>query len=319
MTAINGDTNGAASGPSWSEFCEQHAATAAEEFAKAFRSFIVDHPHLDRPSACQDFANKFVEFFLEHFEAQTLLKHLTNRTISSPTKSPKRVLHRTPALGHHRSHTFDGVDLVNVNREGGPDLFMTVRDIDINGHHATNHLPNSSPKHSKSLLRRLSFRGFQGIRNTVNKPFRQLFKQHSDDGDFSSSSHFNSPNSMNRISRLINKNDKPEKTKLTKMFVECLREGVVNQLIGEDSQGRTRWEKCRLVLMKATGGHMLEFYTPPKVTFIDASVLNSSMFLAVVNSISVGRRFCVQSSTQSYWYLFLRFHFCRFDKTYIKQ
>ena len=71
------------------------------------------------------------------------------------------------------------------------------------------------------------------------------------------------------------------------MFVECLREGVVNQLIGEDSQGRTRWEKCRLVLMKATGGHMLEFYTPPKVTLIDASVPNNSEFLAVANSSSV--------------------------------
>ncbi len=256
--------NGAASSPSWTEFCEQHAATAADDFAKSFRSFLTDHPHLDRPSACQDFANKFIEFFIEHFEAQTLRKNLNGRSISSPTKSPKKALHkRTPGLGHHRSHTFDGVDLVNC---GEPDLFLTVQEIDRSRHQAgSNHVSHSSPRHSKSLLRRLSFRGFQGFRNTVNKPFRQLFKQHSDDGDLSLSSQFSQSNNTNRTSRLMNKNDKPEKTKLRKVFVEYLREGVVNQLVGEDENGRTVWEKCRLVLMKATGGHMLEFYTPPKV------------------------------------------------------
>ena len=45
-----------------------------------------------------------------------------------------------------------------------------------------------------------------------------------------------------------------------------LKEGVLNQLIGEDSTGKSKWEKVKLVLLETSGGHMLEFYTPPKVS-----------------------------------------------------
>ncbi len=211
--------------------------------------YILDHAHLDRPGVCQDFASKFVELFLEHFEAQTVLKHLTSRSASaSPIKSPKKsTKNRAPGLSHHRSHTIDGMDMITVNRSGTGDLFM--HDLDIRGN-PRNHGNHS--KHSKSLLRRLSFRGFQGFRNTMHKPFRQLFKQHSDESDLSTS-HFE------------RRNHKTDKSKLTKIYVECRKESVVHLLSGEDCNGHTQWEKCRLVLLKTTGGHMLEFYTPPKV------------------------------------------------------
>ena len=29
--------------------------------------------------------------------------------------------------------------------------------------------------------------------------------------------------------------------------------------------GNSSWEKCKLLLVKAAGGHMLQFYAPPKV------------------------------------------------------
>uniref|UniRef100_A0A8D8ZNM8 SH2B adapter protein 2 n=2 Tax=Cacopsylla melanoneura TaxID=428564 RepID=A0A8D8ZNM8_9HEMI len=54
------------------------------------------------------------------------------------------------------------------------------------------------------------------------------------------------------------------KTKLSKIVVECRKEGVVNYLVGENTDGTQKWEKCRLALVKTVGGYMLEFYSPPK-------------------------------------------------------
>lgn len=59
------------------------------------------------------------------------------------------------------------------------------------------------------------------------------------------------------------------KTKLAKIVVECRKEGIVNNLTAESldsTTGTQKWEKCRLALVKAVGGYMLEFYTPPKST-----------------------------------------------------
>lgn len=57
------------------------------------------------------------------------------------------------------------------------------------------------------------------------------------------------------------------KTKLAKIVVECRKEGIVNYSTPESLDqpgGPPKWEKCRLQLVKATGGYMLEFYSPPK-------------------------------------------------------
>lgn len=88
-----------------------------------------------------------------------------------------------------------------------------------------------SPKvHHKPFFRRLSFKG---LKKTFNR-------QHSDEVELSG--------------------NKQNKMKLAKIVVECRKEGPVNLLIPETD----KWEKCRLVLVKATGGYMLEFYLPPK-------------------------------------------------------
>lgn len=61
-----------------------------------------------------------------------------------------------------------------------------------------------------------------------------------------------------------NKHDKNSKGKLSKILVECQKEGTVHYLSGEHLDGTQKWEKCRLCLVKAVGGYMLEFYSPPK-------------------------------------------------------
>ncbi|GBM87307.1 hypothetical protein AVEN_234760-1, partial [Araneus ventricosus] len=71
--------------------------------------------------------------------------------------------------------------------------------------------------------------------------------------------------------------DKHEKTKLAKIIVECIREGMVSYLTGDYLDGRQKWEKCRLVLVKTTGGYMLEFYSPPKVLSWQNASLNTEI------------------------------------------
>ncbi|XP_064549255.1 SH2B adapter protein 2 isoform X1 [Drosophila montana] len=99
----------------------------------------------------------------------------------------------------------------------------------------------------KSLLRRLSFKG---LRKGKKLFFLQaFFHKNSDDVDGVGSSKQSS------------------KTKLAKIVVECRKEGIVNNLTAESldqTTGTQKWEKCRLALVKAVGGYMLEFYTPPK-------------------------------------------------------
>lgn len=53
----------------------------------------------------------------------------------------------------------------------------------------------------------------------------------------------------------------------TKLTTTVKREGVMRYLMNLDSGVNTEdffWQKCRVVLFKAPGGYMLEFYTPPK-------------------------------------------------------
>ncbi|XP_071094254.1 SH2B adapter protein 2-like isoform X2 [Haliotis cracherodii] len=112
------------------------------------------------------------------------------------------------------------------------------------------HLEEASPskKTHKSLLRRLSFKNIRRGR---------LFKQSSDELDVSDNNH----------RKHKHKHEKSKQGKLTSKSegqIELKKEGVVNVLSGEDSKGKSKWERTRLVLLKTTGGYLLEFYSPPK-------------------------------------------------------
>ncbi|XP_030758098.1 SH2B adapter protein 1 isoform X2 [Sitophilus oryzae] len=94
-----------------------------------------------------------------------------------------------------------------------------------------------SPKMThKPFFRRLSFK--------MLRKSKDIFHKHSDDDSISHN-----------------------KTKLAKIVVECRKEGIVDYTTPEcldQPSGTPKWEKCRLQLVKATGGYMLEFYSPPK-------------------------------------------------------
>ncbi|XP_015760293.1 PREDICTED: SH2B adapter protein 1-like [Acropora digitifera] len=70
--------------------------------------------------------------------------------------------------------------------------------------------------------------------------------------------------------------DKPTTSQETKQLTTAIkREGVMNFLMNLDSGVNTEdffWQKCRMVLFKAPGGYMLEFFTPPKSTKAKAGI-----------------------------------------------
>ncbi|RWS12284.1 SH2B adapter protein 1-like protein, partial [Dinothrombium tinctorium] len=55
-------------------------------------------------------------------------------------------------------------------------------------------------------------------------------------------------------------------SKIVPSSESIVKEGIVNYLTIENTglDGKQKWEKCRLVIVKITGGYMLEFFSPPK-------------------------------------------------------
>ena len=70
-----------------------------------------------------------------------------------------------------------------------------------------------------------------------------------------------------------------------KIVVECRKEGTVNNLTPESLDqptGTQKWEKCRLVLVKAVGGYMLEFYMPPRAAKV--CIMMHHLFQMIFNT-----------------------------------
>ena len=56
---------------------------------------------------------------------------------------------------------------------------------------------------------------------------------------------------------------------MSRIVVEWVKEANVNFIVGDlvGLDEKPRWEKCKLRLVKASGGFLLEFFVPPKVRF----------------------------------------------------
>ncbi|KFM60686.1 SH2B adapter protein 2, partial [Stegodyphus mimosarum] len=230
VATSNGDTDEKAL---WPEFCEKNARVAAVDFAQSYRLFINDHPNLGKIVSNQEISKKFIDFFIEYFDLE-VKKKVGENSVSSNGHSAQDVASAGEAPRTRpktQENSQENIRGLVTNHEDYSDL------SDPEG---------ESPKtHHRAFFRRLSFKGL--------KRGKGLFhKQHSDEVELS--------HHHDRRTRC----DKHEKTKLTKIIVECVREGIVSYLTGDYLDGRQKWEKCRLVLVKTTGGYMLEFYSPPK-------------------------------------------------------
>lgn len=211
----------------WIEFCDRHARASASDFAKAFCTYV----SLNLPESAKatlshrDFLRKFVETFCDHFESEYL-----RRSASSPSGSEVR----TVATNEKETNNSTNQNNRAPIRASSHEEFSDYSEQDENA-------VSPKPVH-KPFFRRLSFKGLK-----KGKGF--FHKQQSDEVE---------------LSHNENRRDKHSKAKLSKIVVECRKEGVVNSLMGENIDGTQKWEKSRLALIKAIGGYMLEFYSPPK-------------------------------------------------------
>ncbi|CAG2169795.1 unnamed protein product [Oppiella nova] len=141
-----------------------------------------------------------------------------------------------------------------------------------------NETETSSPKtHYRKFFRRLSFKGLR-----KGKGF--FHKQHSDEVELSNShtsAHNSHTSHTSQSSSADTQSSRREKNRESKMDHKwhhsktgskgspnesIIKEGVVNYLTVDNSNidGKHKWEKCRMALVKTTGGYMLEFYAPNK-------------------------------------------------------
>ena len=95
----------------------------------------------------------------------------------------------------------------------------------------------------RSLLQRLG-----SFKNTLRKGRSVFLKQRSDEVELSPS------RGRPHEDRL--------RGRLSKIVVEIKYQGTVNYLTGDNLEA---WSRCRLALVRTAAGHLLEFFTPPKV------------------------------------------------------
>ncbi|XP_063219232.1 SH2B adapter protein 2-like isoform X1 [Bacillus rossius redtenbacheri] len=141
---------------SWVEFCEKYAKIAASDFAKAFCAYLRGNISEDARTtvARSDFVRKFVDIFVEHFEAEYSKKHPYNRENEKITNGIQ--------------------ESVNLNRN------VLGNSNDEFSDYSEHEGDSPSPKiQQKTFFRRLSFKG-------LTKGKGLFHKQHSDEVELSS-------------------------------------------------------------------------------------------------------------------------------------
>lgn len=238
VAATNGDTEDKGL---WSEFCEKNARVAAVDFAQSYRMFVNDNPNWKAVSN-QEISKKFIDFFVEYFDSE-LKKKVTENSAANGHQEISSTIHldgdSSAVRIRPKSQVLTSEPRENIRNHHGD--YSDLSDPEGESPKSSNHHSH----HPRAFFRRLSFKGL--------KRGKGLFhKQHSDEVELSHE-------------RKV-RGDKHEKTKLAKIIVESVREGMVSYLTGDYLDGRQKWERCRLLLVRTTGGYMLEFYSPPKVS-----------------------------------------------------
>lgn len=276
MDPFNLEPPGSPHRPAWMEFCDKHAKSASEEFFAGFLVYLKAHPTSEfRPREPIDFAKKFVELFLKYFERKLSNDNALNGDRDSGATGCGAMAPNSNIFTDSSSglNGFTGPGAIhddNLSPHDDTDQFNEPPfpvDNHSNSTFSSVHSSSNTPsaiKSKGSILKRFSFRKIKQ---------RNLFKQNSDEMELASGSsenyskekHLNDQKNLKRIK----KHQKESKHKLAPITAhssgEIKKEGIVFMFIGEDSKGKSRWEKTRLVLFKSESDYLLEFYSPPKV------------------------------------------------------
>ncbi|XP_076473034.1 SH2B adapter protein 1-like [Babylonia areolata] len=243
-TIVNGEGDGEIA---TTEFCERHASSSAQTFVRHFLAFDRNTPSVGRSRDPNDYAKKFTEFFLRHFDYELKRSSFVGESLAEVNNTN----HREPTTN------LTGSEVTRLRRGAHNGETDDYADQESNSDRGV----SPGRKNQKGILRRLSFKNIRKSR---------LFKQTSDEvesgGGCAEAPHPHHHNN-NHHRKSSKYKEKKHKGKLMNSRNEggVKREGIVHVLQpGEDSKGRSKWEKTRLVLVKATGGYLLEFYSPPK-------------------------------------------------------
>ena len=234
---------------SWTEFCETEAHKAAVIYAKNYRQFMAAAAAAAAANSTQTadisepmprdnptrFAQRFTEHFMEHFEAEIQHGFHVGSFQTVPNSEETDNAANAANTVNLQTNGVSNGSQGSINRSiGRSSSIPTSSTEEI---HHSNHQEGPIPVQDrpfsvggKDMGRKMSFRN---VRNN----FRRRFWPQQE------------------------KEREREKYNLR----DIVREGIINFLSGEDNQGRQRWDRTRLVLMKRNEGYVLDFYTPPKV------------------------------------------------------
>ena len=280
METRNSDPMSRAFSQPWVNFCDKHAKSAADNFLSSFLVFWKNNQVNDGSYKQPiEFARKFVEFFLEHFE-----KGLNEQSLSPDGKQfepwPQNSIHLqgpdgsfSPANSPHLTAEENCSQNGFATNALYPEMQNHVEDDDQGSFREdysdqeqgyVDQLSNPSGsvgRNKGSIFKRFS------IRKMKNK---SSSKQNSDEIELASGSS-ESYSKVKHASeqKLLKRNKRHQKDKHKTVLQHppeaIKKDGIVAVLSGEDSKGKSRWEKTRLVLVQTDGSYLLEFYSPPKV------------------------------------------------------
>ncbi|XP_069508267.1 SH2B adapter protein 1 isoform X2 [Ambystoma mexicanum] len=279
--------------PSWKEFCEIHAHSAAVDFARRFRTFLTENPQYATPGAETSFSRRFAEHFVEHFESEVsrmnvsdspphcdivpftgtqncqsssnkdLSETCSDCSVASPIDAPARLESSglTSGLSSSQSRSSEDVSTSSISAKPKLKKRFSLRNV--------------------SRTVRGSMRGILQWKSSVEPPMENSAAETESTSSFNSSGLKLEPAAekwTHKFDRL-----RMNKTVVPKLeLYNVRRDGLLSYIVADDqSSGRARWQKCRLLLRKAGklegNGYLLEFYIPPKATKARVSLLCSSI------------------------------------------
>ncbi|XP_043942476.1 SH2B adapter protein 1 isoform X2 [Protopterus annectens] len=281
--------------PSWKEFCEIHAHAAAVDFARRFRVFLSENPQYATPGVEATFSRRFAEHFVEHFESEVNRTYVTD----SPTRCDivpfMGVQNCQMASNRDLSETCSDSSVASpIDAQTRFESSGLTSGISSSQSRSSEDVSTASATAKPKLKKRFSLRNVsRSVRGSMKGilQWKSSVESPTDEGTGERRCNTNTNSSLGKHERDSSEKwtQKFEKLRLTKLptpkveLYDIRREGILNYIVADDvnSSSRARWQKCRLLLRKASKGegegYLLEFYIPPKATKPRVSIMCSSI------------------------------------------
>ena len=216
-------------GMAWEEFCDNFAQMTAIDFARKCCQFASENPAFGPSMFLNKAVKRYFDRFMYSFERE--IQRITENTGNG----------KQSGSGARKS----GSQTTQGQNQTSP---CSVENGDV----------KTSPKQNRPG-RKLSFR----LKNIFRKQETSADKENIEPTSESPRTDILVDISESDKEGAIDVSD----IEKTQSGHDIIKEGLVHELINIEGNAdeELAWQKCRLVLCKAPGGYMLEFYMPPKV------------------------------------------------------